>query len=81
MTDCADAIEIKEYITGKQTTYPVYIEKGKNPMSTIINAVGVKSIDMLPPITHKSLKPIDINEESDNYCENQMLELSNIKPI
>ena len=49
LTDCADAIEIKEYITGKQTTYPVYIEKGKSPITTIINAVGVKGINMLPP--------------------------------
>ena len=59
LTDCADAIEIKGYITGKQTTYPVYFEKGKSPMITIMNAVGVKNIDMLPPITNKSLKPID----------------------
>ena len=81
LTDCADAIEIKEYITGKQITYPVYIEKGKSPMRTIIHAVGVKIIDMLPPITNTCLKPIDINDEFENYCENHMSELSKNKPV
>ena len=77
LTDCADAIEMKGSMTSKQTTYPVYVEKGKCPMITIMNAVGVKIIDMLPPILNKRLKPIDINDEFENYCENNMLELSN----
>ena len=50
LTDCADAIEMKGYMTSKQATYPVYIEKGKCPMKTMMNAVGVKIVDMLPPI-------------------------------
>ena len=49
LTDCADAIEMKEQMLGKQTTYPVYIEKGKCPLATLTNAVGVKIKHMLPP--------------------------------
>ena len=50
MTDCADAIDLRGYMTGKQTTYPVYIEKGKCPIMTITNAVGVKFNNMIPQI-------------------------------
>ena len=50
LTDCADAIEMKGYMLGKQTTYPVYIEKGKCPLTTITNAVGFKFKNMLPKI-------------------------------
>ena len=50
LTDCADAIEMKGYMLGKQRTYPVlYIEKGKCPLATITNAVGVNIKHMLPP--------------------------------
>ena len=69
LTDCADAIEMKGYLTGKQTTYSLYIEKGKCPMITIMNAVGVKIIDMLPHSLIKSLKPININDEFKYYFD------------
>ena len=48
LTDFADAIKLKKHVTNK-TTYPVYIEKRKCPMTTIMNAVGFNYIGLLQP--------------------------------
>ena len=49
LTDCADAIKLKQHATN-MTTYPVHIEKGKRPMVAVMNAIGVKYWDVLPPV-------------------------------
>ena len=47
LTDCADAIKLKQYET-KQKVFPIYIKQGQSPIPTIANATGYKYHQRLP---------------------------------
>ena len=47
LTDCSDAIKLKQYETN-QPVYPICIEKGQSPITTIMNAAGFKYLQRLP---------------------------------
>ena len=49
LTDCSDAIKLKQYETN-QPVYPIFIEKGHSPIPTIANATGYKYHQRLPSI-------------------------------
>ena len=60
LTDCADAIKLKQYETN-QRTYPIFIEKGANPIPAIMNATGYKYHERLP----HTIQNIKITKSSD----------------
>ena len=49
LTDCSDAIKLKQYETNKNV-YPIFIKKGQSPIPTIMNATGYKYHERLPSI-------------------------------
>ena len=49
LTDCADAIKLKQY-QEKQEVYPIYIKQGESPIPTITNATGYRYHQRLPSI-------------------------------
>ena len=56
LTDCSDAVKLKQYETN-QPVYPIFIEEGQSPIPTIMNATGYKYQKRLPStegfITHQ----------------------------
>jgi hypothetical protein len=47
LTDCSDAIKLKQHETN-QDVYPITIKKGKSPIATIQNATGYNYHERLP---------------------------------
>ena len=47
LTDCSDAIKLKQHETN-QDVYPIFIEKRRNPIPTILNPTGYNYLERLP---------------------------------
>ena len=47
LIDCSDAIELKQHETN-QDVYPIFTEKGRSPIPTILNVIGYSYFERLP---------------------------------